>query len=240
MRRLVFFLLLLGLSAHARAPSVLVFAAASTADGIAGAAHAYEEKTGVKVETSFAGTNELLRQIKAGAPADLFLAADVASVDALEKDRKLSRSALLSNVLVVIVPAGSSATSFSAEWLQSVKHLSIADPSGVPAGKYAKAWLEKIDAYRKVQPNLIPALDVRAALAAVESGRAEAGIVYATDAASSSRVRVLHRVPEDQAPKITYTLCKLGSSDQAEALFRFLQSDEGLAQFTRLGFRPAK
>jgi molybdate transport system substrate-binding protein len=222
MTRAVSLLLLLGaISAHAREPSVLVFAAASTSDGVSAAARAFESRSDAKVETSFAGTNELLRQIKAGAPADLFLAADVASVDALPKT--VQRMAYLSNELVVIVPVASKATTFSADWLKSLKHLSIADPAGVPAGKYAKGWLEKLGVFAELQSQLVPALDVRAALASVESGRAEAGIVYATDAA-----------------RITYTLALLTESAQAKAFYAFLQSDEGRGEFLKRGFRPAK
>jgi molybdate transport system substrate-binding protein len=231
--------LLSSLVATAADKSLLVFAAASTAGAVTSTSRDFQSSKHVKVSASFAGTNELLRQLKAGAKADLFLAADEASVDALGKSA-LKRVALLSNELGVIVPSESPVKQLAPEELKAMKSLSLADPAGVPAGKYAKAWLEKKALWEGVAGRVIPALDARAALAAVESGRAAAGIVYATDAATSDKVRVVYRVPLSEGPRIIYTLALLRDSPEAHGYFDYLQGDEARAVFSRLGFRSAK
>lgn len=226
-------LLFTAASANAAEP-VLLFAAASTADAVNDIARQYEAEQGGKVVASYAGTNELLRQLRAGAKAELFLAADESSVDALTP---AARVPLLSNELVVIVPADSSLATLTPEELVKLHRVAIADPAGVPAGKYARAWLERRGLWAEVSRELVPALDVRAALAAVASGRAEAGVVYATDAASSKDVRVVYRVPRSEAPPITYTLARLGESEDAKKLYAYLQSPGASAGFARHGFK---
>jgi molybdate transport system substrate-binding protein len=121
--------------------------------------------------------------------------------------------------------------------LKSAAHLAMGDPEVVPAGKYAKKWLESAGVWTEVREHVVPSLDVRAALAAVESGRAEAGVVYATDAASSSRVRVVFEAKEG-APEIAYVRALLTRSKlQAAALFaEFLGGSEARASFLRHGF----
>lgn len=222
---------------RAEAGELLWLAAASTADAAKVLGDAFLAREGVKVVASFAGSNELARQVKAGAKAQLFLSADEASVDALPAGRVRRRVPLLSNSLVVIVPA--SAPKLHVDEPSSLarfQKIAVADPAAVPAGKYAKAWLQKLGVWDALAPRMIPLLDVRAALAAVASGRADAGIVYATDAATSDQVRVVLRAARGDAPKITYTLALLSEDPSALALFRFLQSDEAKAVWMAHGF----
>src|SRR5688572_23007895 len=170
----------------ARAEAVLVFAAASTTDALRELAPGFTKATGHTVEFAFGASSDLARQAVAGAPADVFLSADTAKMDQVEKAGLVqpgSRVELLSNRLVVVVPADSKQTVASAAELRAVKRLTLADPAAVPAGLYAKAWLEKVGLWKELEPRVVPTLDVRAALSAVEAGRVDAGIVYATDAA---------------------------------------------------------
>ena len=95
--------------------------------------------------------------------------------------------------------------------------MALADPQAVPAGVYARSWLASIGLWKELEPKVVPALNVRAALAAVESENADAGIVYRTDAAISKRVKVAFEVPREQGPKVVYPLAKLAASKKAAA-----------------------
>jgi molybdate transport system substrate-binding protein len=222
-------------------PEILVFAAASLTDALEEIGAAYEAHTGTRVLFSFAGSNTLARQIRAGAPADVFLSANLERTEELES-AGLVRSAdcvpLLSNSLAVIVPAGSELTVKTARDLVGVRRLALGDPEAVPAGIYARRWLQGRGVWEALRDRVVPTLDVRAALAAVESGAADAGIVYRTDAAISRRVRVALEVPAAEAPTIVYPAAVLVSSDEPEAraFLEHLHSAEARAVFTRLGF----
>ncbi len=145
---------------------------------------------------------------------------------------------LLSNRLVVVVPPESKTSLATAEDLAGVRRLALGDPEAVPAGIYARLWLEKRGLWERVRDRVVPTLDVRAALAAVESGNADAGIVYKTDAAISKRVRVAMEVPEVEAPRIDYPAALLATArgGAARAFFEHLRSPEARAVFERLGF----
>lgn len=240
-------LLLLILAAAAgplAAADVTVFAAASLADVLREVVPAWERATGNRVFFNFAGSNALARQIRAGAPADLFLPADEAQMDVLEKDGLLvpgTRRSLLSNALVAVVRTDSPLRLSSARDLAgpAVRRVALADPRGVPAGVYAKAWLENAGVWASVAPKVIPAENVRAALAAVESGDADAGVVYATDARTSRAVRVAFTAPPGEAPAISYPLALLRDAPAlaaARALLEHLAGPSAAAAFRRAGF----
>jgi molybdate transport system substrate-binding protein len=233
--------LLLLLAPRAQAEELLVFAAASLTDVLEELARGFESATGHRVLFNFAGSNDLARQIRAGAPADVFLSADVSQMDAVERDglvRAGERVALLSNALVVVVPAHAAAAPASPAELVAVRRLALADPQAVPAGVYARRWLEARGLWPALRERVVPALNVRAALAAVETETADAGIVYRTDAALSSRVRVAFAVPRDEGPAIVYVLAPLATSRQAATatLVRFLTSAAARAVYERHGF----
>ncbi len=229
-------------SPAARADRVLVFAAVSTTDALQELAPAFNRATGHTVELALGASSDLARQAIAGAPADIFLSADEAQMEAVQKAGLVAPSTrvdLLSNRLVVVVPVDATTTLTSPAGLRGLKWLSLGDPEAVPAGVYAKAWLVKVGLWKALEPKVVPALNVRAALAAVETGRADAGVVYSTDAAHSKRVRVAFQVPEQDAPRIVYPVAALtrgGATEAGRAFARFLQSDAARKVFARHGF----
>ncbi|QSQ12758.1 molybdate ABC transporter substrate-binding protein [Myxococcus landrumensis] len=239
-RLCVTFLVLVAVSV--RAEEALVFAAASTTDVLQELRPAFAKATGHSVVLALGSSGDLARQAMAGAPADAFLSADVARMDAVQAAGLVqpgTRRDLLSNKLVVVVPVDAKRSPGKPEDLKGVKRLSLADPALVPAGLYAKAWLEKVGLWKDVTSKVVPALDVRGALAAVEAGRVDAGVVYATDAAQSKKVRVAFEVPTADAPRIVYPVAVLtkGKSPEAgRAFVRFLQSEPARAAFARHGF----
>ena len=222
-----------------QANDLLVIAAASLTESMQAHGSAWEQSGG-KVSFSFAGSNDLVRQIQAGAPADVFFSADAAKMDTLEKAglvKAAERVDLLSNVLVVVVPSNSTATVKTPQDLAALPKIALADPAAVPAGVYARQWLERLGLWAKIQPNVIPTLDVRAALAAVESEAVPAGIVYRTDAAIAKRAKVAFEVTN--GPKITYVVAPLANAKNraaAMAFVRFLQGAAGKAEFEKRGF----
>jgi molybdate transport system substrate-binding protein len=241
MRRLAAaLLLLLVASVPARSAELLVFAAASLTDVLKELAHGYEIESRSKLVFNFAASNDLARQIRAGAAADVFFSADVAFVEELEKSGAVlagERVDLLSNVLAVVVPHDAATAPATAADLKDVRRLALANPDGVPAGKYARAYLQKLGLWDALQPKVVPTLDVRAALVAVEGGHADAGIVYRTDAAVSKRVRVAFEVPRADGPPITYAVAPLRrSTKDARGLVRYLASAEARAAYERAGF----
>jgi molybdate transport system substrate-binding protein len=203
----------------------------------------YEQETGQKVSFNFAASSVLARQIQEGGPGDIFFSADEEKMDGLEKKgliRKETRKSLLSNTLVIVVPIDSKAEFASAKDLVKVKgNIAIAEPQTVPAGIYAKQYLKKLGIWSKVIDRLIPLENVRATLAAVESGNAEAGIVYKTDAEIAKRARVVYAISRSEGPKISYPLAVLKeTTDFAEAkkFYDFLISPKILELYQKYGF----
>ena len=235
------FLVTLLLFGNLPAAEVTVFAAASLTDALKEIAAGYEKTTGDKVIFNFAASNTLSQQIQAGAPADLFFSADEAKMDVLQTAgliEKATRKDLLGNTLVVITPENGVKITEPADLKKAdVRHLSIGDPKAVPAGVYAKAWLEKVNLWEALQSKIVPAENVRAALAVVESGNAEAGIVYKTDAAISKKVSIALDIPAADGPKILYPAAVVSDSRNKEAAGKFLTylagkpADETFAKF---------
>lgn len=223
---------------------IIVYAAASLRDALQDLAPACERAVGVRLSFNFGASSNLARQIQAAGRADLFFSADEDWMDKVAAEGLVdaaSRRTLLSNRLVVVgspdvaYPIGSAADMARAP----ARFISLADPAGVPAGKYARTWLERQGQWEAVRARVAPALDVRAALAAVEAGHAEAGIVYRTDAALARRVRVALTVPRKEGPKITYVAAPLTVSKHptmAAAFVRHLRSTEAARVFERHGF----
>jgi len=235
-------LALLSLPRAGSGEDVTLFAAASLADALEEVARGYEQTSGNKVVLNPGASSDLARQIQAGARADLFFSADRAQMDALENAglvRAADRVELLSNVLVVVVPAAASTKIGAPADLVSLRRIALADPEAVPAGVYARSYLDSIGMWSALRDRVIPTLNVRAALAAVESGNADAGIVYRTDAALSRRVRVAFTVPPESGPRIVYVLAPLASPRKGAALdlARRLAGPEAGAIFEKYGFR---
>lgn len=216
-----------------------MLAAASLQEAMGEAADAWAMGGHPAPVLSFAGTSALARQIEQGAPADLFVSADEEWMDTLERQGLLrpgTRGDLLGNRLVLIAPKGSAARGLAD---LGDGRLALADTEAVPAGKYAKAALEHLGEWPGVADRIAPAENVRAALALVERGEAPLGIVYATDAMASAKVRVVRVFPADSHPPIRYPVAILAtaSDPDAAALRAFLASPEAQRIFARHGFQ---
>jgi molybdate transport system substrate-binding protein len=224
--------------------TVRIFAAASLTDALSEAIEAFETANpGVRVVPQFGGSNDLARQILAGAPAHLFFSADEKQMDRVEAEgatQEGSRRDVLSNQLVIVEGASGTARIRSPKDLGGVAKLALADPEAVPAGVYARKYLESLGLWESLRAKVVPTLDVRAALSAVASGNVEAGFVYRTDAVLEPRVRVAFEVPRAEGPRIVYPLALLrGAGEAAKALRRYLASPEAGRIFDRYGFgRP--
>ncbi len=229
------------------AVEIQVAAAASLSEALKEIAVAYTAATGDQPVFNLGASSMLARQIEEGAPADVFLSADEVKMDALAAKNLIAlntRRVLLSNSLVIIVANDSSLKIAAPTALlgDGVKRLALGEPQTVPAGIYAREFLIRVGLWEKVQPRVLPCDNVRAALAAVEVGNAEAGIVYKTDAAISKKVRVAFEVPAAQSPVISYPGAVTAAAKQPEAARKFLDylaSDAGRRVFEKFGFRTA-
>ena len=236
-------LLLLG---AAPTPGPLVLAAASLQEGMTAAADAWARSGRARPVVSFAASSALARQAMAGAPADLFVSADQAWMDVLDRRGLLrpgTRADWLGNRLVLVAPAASRSSVVLRPGVNLARvlgagRLAMADPVSVPAGKYGKAALERLGAWRGVEARVVRAENVRAALALVARGAAPLGIVYATDARATPGVRVVAVFPAASHPPIRYPIAVLKASRHPDAAaFRaFLLSARGRAILRRYGF----
>ena len=220
---------------------LLVFAAASMADALADVGRDFEAETGQQVRLSLGASRDLARQIRAGAPAAVFVSADAETVDSLVEAklvRSEDRRSFASNRLVVVVKKGAGVTIRTPRDLVQVAHLAVGDPKLVPAGNYAKQWLDKEGLWTEIEPHVVPSLDVRAALASVETGHADAGIVYRSDAMHSQRVEIAYEVPAERTPTIAYVAARLAKAENPAAgrFLDFLTGSKAKATFARHGF----
>jgi molybdate transport system substrate-binding protein len=243
-RRSLLLVLLAFFCEFIRADEVEVFAAASLTNALKEIAANYEKSGGDHVVFNFEASGTLEVQIRHGAPADIFFSADEAKMNDLAKDGLMlagSRKDLLENSLVIIVPTGSALTMTSATQLADpkIKKIALGETKIVPAGIYAKEYLTKIGIWTQVEPRVIPLENVRAALAAVETGNVDAGIVYKTDALHSKKVKIAYEVPIAEGPAIVYPAAVVQSSKQVLAAKKFLEylsTPDVLKIFVKYGF----
>jgi len=227
-----------------RAETVTVFAAASLTESLREIATGYEQRTGDTIVFNFAASGPLVRQIEAGAPADIFFSADESKMDDAEKKdllAKETRRSVLSNQLVIVAASDGKTALSAPKDLASpgVTRIALGDAKTVPAGTYAKEYLTKLEIWAAVEKKSVPCESVRAVLAAVESGNVDAGVVYKTDAAISNKVKVAYEVPAAEGPKISYPLALLKGSlhpDAAKKLIAYLTGEDAGKVFTRRGF----
>jgi molybdenum ABC transporter, periplasmic molybdate-binding protein len=230
----------------AQSETVIVSAAASLTDALQEIGKAYQAGSRDRIELNFGASSLLARQIEEGAPVDLILSADEASLDRLAGKNLLAagtRRSLLSNTLVIVVENGSPLAIDSPRALASdrVRSVALAEPDSVPAGIYAREYLQSLGIWEKIRAKVIPTENVRGALAAVEAGNADAAIVYRTDARISERVRTVFEVPALEGPKISYGCALVRGSSHPEAARKFLfflESPASSAVFRRYGFLP--
>ncbi len=223
-----------------------VAAAISLTDALEEIARAYAKAGGSKVQFNFAGSNVLARQIVNGAPADLFISADAQQMQVAEKAGALVAGScvdLLGNQLAIV--ASVDRVSFVREnFLRAppeIRRLALGDPAAVPAGVYARQYLEKQGIWSAYEARVVPTANVRAALAAVETGSVDAAIVYVTDVAGARNAAIAFVVPAAIGPRIVYPAAVVASSRnrrEAERFLAYLQGAEASAIFTRHKFVP--
>jgi molybdate transport system substrate-binding protein len=239
-------LMVFGPSQPVRAADVVVFAAASLKNALDDATHAFEKQGGAPAKISYAASSQLAKQIESAAPADIFISADLAWMDYLQKRNLIlpaSRRNLLGNQLVLVAPDGSGIKinikpGFDLVGLLQGGRLAMADPDSVPAGKYGKAALEKLGIWQQVMPHVAGAENVRAALLYVDRKETSLGIVYATDAAADPNVEIAGVFPEDTHPPIIYPIALTAGSKNPDAtkFLAFLESPAARPAFQKQGF----
>jgi molybdate transport system substrate-binding protein len=226
-----------------------IAAAASLTDVTAEIVEAYKiAAPNVTLTFTYGASGALQTQIEEGAPVDIFMSAAQKQMDALEEGTLLldgSRTNLLENKVVLIVPADSALGLKSFDDLTSddVKIVAMGDPASVPAGQYAEELLTNIGIIDAVKTKANFGTDVRQVLTWVEGGEVEAGIVYATDAATTDKVSVVCEAPVDSVKKITYPVAILKASmldEQAQSFIDFLKTDECVTLFEKYGFIMAE
>ena len=224
-------------------PQVVVFAAASTGEAVDEIGAAAFQKHGIRLKASYAGTSTLAQQVAHGAGAEVFLSANENWADYLEeKGLVAQRRDLLGNRLVIVVPADSPVVLREPKDLldPQIRNLALADPVAVPAGVYARQALEKLGLWQQLESKVVAGADVQHVRSFVELGAAEAGIVYATDAAASDEIRVSIELPTELTEPIQYPvlLLKQGAKNPAaEAFYRFLCGPEAASIFRQRGFQ---
>jgi len=234
-------------AAQAQTKELVIFAAASMKNALDEAAANWVKETGKPApKISYAASNTLAKQIESGAPADLFVSADLDWMDYVAGKNLIkpeSRVSLLSNRIVLIAgkdstakielkPGADIATALGAS------RLAMGNVDSVPAGKYGKAALEKLGSWDKVKDKIAQADSVRAALLLVSRGEAPLGIVYATDAAADPQVKVVATFPEDTHPPIVYPVAvtKDSANPDAQAFLTYLRSAGAKPVFEKQGF----
>jgi molybdate transport system substrate-binding protein len=231
--------------ACSQSADLTIFAAASLKNSLDAVAGAYREATGRRVAVSYGASSALAKQIEAGAPADIFLAADGDWMDHLQERnliRPSSRRNLLGNRIVLVAPAAeASGVSLAPRSIAAALgggRLAIANVSAVPAGKYGKAALVALGLWPEAEGRLAQAENVRAALAFVARGEAPLGLVYETDAKAEPKVAVVARFPETSHPPIVYPVAVTASSASPDAtpFLDSLRSPQSAALFAREGF----
>lgn len=238
-----------GMVLAGQAAAQQVFAAASLKDALDDLSAQYTKETGKKPVLVYGASSTLARQIEKGAPADVFISADLDWMDYAQKKDLIdvaSRRDLLGNELVLIAPATSTGdvelkTGVDLNGKIGSGKLAMGDPAHVPAGLYGKAALEKLGVWSQVQGKVAAADNVRNALLLVARGEAPYGIVYKTDATAEKRVRIAGTFPANSHAPIVYPLAITKQADRAaaEPFYKFLQTPAAIATFQRYGFtRP--
>lgn len=217
--------------------------AASLQNVIVDAESAYQrDHAEVEFSNNFGSSGTLSREIEQGAPVDAFLSAAAKPIDNLDAKGLIlagTRRTLLRNSLVLIAPPDSQLKGFEGLTDKSVRLIALGDPASVPAGQYGRQTLTALHLMDKLNAKLVMGKDVRQVLTYVETGNADAGIVYGTDAAASTRVRIVAIAPESSHEPIVYPVAVVRSSRNQEATRKFIEylsSPDAKAIFTKRGF----
>lgn len=239
-----------GTSPATAGEKITVFAAASMKTALDAANAAYSKATGNEVTVSYAASSALAKQVEAGAPADIFISADLDWMDYLAQKKLVkteTRKNLLGNRIVLVAPKNAATKveikpGFDLASLLGNGRLAMGSVESVPAGKYGKAALETLGVWGAVSAKVAGAENVRAALALVSRGEAPYGIVYQTDAAADPGVTIVGTFPQDSHPPIIYPVAQLADSKNSAAAdyLKFLESPEAGSFFTSQGFTVIK
>lgn len=248
MRLVLSILMLISLSAGPSwaSEAVKVFAAASLKDALEEVGTAWKAASGKEVTVVAAASSALAKQIEEGAPADIFISADLKWMDDLQSNNLIkpeTRRNLLGNTLVLV---GSEAAPASLDLKDAIafgkllagQKLAVGNVQAVPAGRYAKEALVKLGLWRIAEPNLAQSENVRAALALVSRGEAIAGIVYGSDMTREKQARIIATFPEDSHSAIVYPMALpvASANPDAAAFAAFLSAPQAAAIFTANGF----
>ncbi len=224
---------------------LLVFAATSLTDAMAEAAAEFEATHGTKVEVSYGPSRALAQQIARGANPDVYVAAGQPPMDFLQEGGHIADGGavrLLSNKIVLITGRDAPSIGGISELADAdLNRVAMPDPEIAPAGNYARTALQNLGLWEQMLPRIVFANDVRVTLSYVQTGNADAGFLYQTDAANAEDITVLDIVPTDSYPDVVYPAAVVRSTDNvqgAEAMLEFLQSDAGREIFRRHGFTP--
>jgi len=226
--------------------SLTISAAASLKDALTEAENAYRQgHANLNFANNFGSSGTLAAQIDQGAPVDVFLSAAAKPMDDLQAKGLIvaaTRRNLLRNTLVLIAPPNSSLKDFQGLTGSSVRVVAIGDPASVPAGQYGKQTLAALKVMDKINSKVVLAKDVRQVLTYVETGNADAGLVYATDARISGKVRVVATAPESTHDAIVYPVAVVKGSrseDAARKFLEYLRTPQAQAVFVKYGFTIA-
>ena len=229
-----------------RAP-ITVFAAASLTNALQDLGDAFTKETSIPVRFSFAASSALARQIENGAPADVFFSADLEWMDYLQSRNLIQRDTrrdILGNRLVLIAPSDSRiklkiAPHFALATTLDKGRLATGDPDSVPVGRYAREALTTLGVWNDVAARLVRADSVRSALAFVDRGEAQLGIVYETDALIDKQVRVVDVFPADSHLPIIYPIALTRAAKADAARFvEYIRGPAGQLAFKSYGFVP--
>jgi molybdate transport system substrate-binding protein len=244
------FAFLLALSAvstvRAQDTTLTVFAAASLKNALDDVNAAFTKATNVKVTASYAASSALAKQMESGAPADVFISADLNWMNYVESKNLIkndTRFNLLGNKLVLIAGKDSKLSNvtigqgFDIAKLAGDGRIAVADVKAVPAGLYAKAALEKLGSWAAAEPKLAQAENVRATLAFVARGETPIGIVYETDAKVEPNVKIIGTFPDGSYPPVTYPVAATANAKADSAKYlQFLRTNAAKAVFDKYGF----
>lgn len=241
----VSFKIVLPIPANAQSTTLLIAAAASLQNALEEIDPIFERaNSGVAVNYNFAASGPLQQQIEQGAPVDVFISAATTQMETLQNKNLIltdTRRNLLTNNLVLIVPGNSTLgiTNFRQLTNSNVKRISVGEPRSVPAGRYAEEVFSKLGISEQVRSKLVYGNSVRSVLGAVESGNADAGIVYVTDAKISDRVKQVATAPSNLHSPIVYPIAVIKASrnqQSARAYIQFLRNKQAQDIFKKYGF----
>jgi molybdate transport system substrate-binding protein len=234
-------------ASEAAKQELTVSAAVSLKDVLDEIAQLYRvQKPSVVLRFNLGGSGTLQRQIEQGAPVDVFISASPTEMDSLESKSLLvpgTRKDLARNRIVLIVPNDKTGIAgFQDLAKPEVKLIALGEPQTVPAGKYAQEVLTHLGLYDRLKPKYVLGRDVRQVLTYVATGNTDAGIVYATDAQTSKKVKVVATAPEDSHSPVIYPVAIIKgakNSGGARDFENFLLGSQARAVFQKYGFTPA-